>query len=285
MDITLTDLAVVGVGVVSGILSGMLGVGGAVITTPGIRAFGATPIEAVGSTIPAILPSALSGTVRYAREGLVDWRVGGVCGLTGAALASLGAWVSDLVDAHLLMVITALLLGWSGLSLFRSASAARRSETGTSDDDAPPTVADAGDGTEVVTGIAAETRTSSDIGTPALAGIGAGAGFVAGLLGVGGGVVMMPLFTKVLRLPVKAAVASSLVAVAIFSVPALVTHTLLDHIDWRLALALVVGVVPGAQIGARITVGSSERTVRLFAGIFFMGLAVLYGGSELVALF
>ena len=54
-----------------------------------------------------------------------------------------------------------------------------------------------------------------------------------------------------LKLPMKLAVGSSLVAVAIFSVPALVTHALLGHIDWRFALPLVVGVVPGAQVGAR----------------------------------
>ncbi len=60
----LDAIAVVLVGVASGVLSGMFGVGGAVITTPGVRVLGATPIEAVGSTIPAILPSAASGTLR-----------------------------------------------------------------------------------------------------------------------------------------------------------------------------------------------------------------------------
>ncbi|WP_334142139.1 TSUP family transporter, partial [Rhabdothermincola sp.] len=70
-------LAVFALGVSAGVLSGMLGIGGAVITTPGIRVLGATPLEAVGSTVPAILPSALSGTWRYARAGMVDWRFGG----------------------------------------------------------------------------------------------------------------------------------------------------------------------------------------------------------------
>ena len=118
---------------------------------------------------------------------------------------------------------------------------------------------------------------------PKLAVIGASSGFVAGLLGVGGGVIMLPVFTRVLRVPVKEAVASSLVAVAIFSIPALVTHAVLGNINWAYALLLTIGVIPGAQIGARVTVGASDRTVRTIAGAFFVVLAVVYGVSEIVA--
>ena len=83
--------------------------------------------------------------------------------------------------------------------------------------------------------------------------------------------------------PPKRAVATSLVAVAIFSIPALVTHALLGHINWAFAIPLTIGVVPGAQIGSRITVGASEKTVRTMAGIFFVVLAVVYGTSEVLA--
>lgn len=117
MDLDLsTALATVLVGLAAGVLSGMFGVGGAVLTTPGIRALGVPPIDAVGSTIPAILPGALTGAHRYAKEGLVDWRVGLVCGAAGALFAIAGAGVSDVVDARWLMVATAGLLAWSGVA-------------------------------------------------------------------------------------------------------------------------------------------------------------------------
>ena len=83
----------------------------------------------------------------------------------------------------------------------------------------------------------------------------------------------------------KSAVASSLVAVAIFSVPALITHWLLGHIDWAFALPLMIGVVPGARIGAHITIGAQERTIRLLFGVLIIVLAVVYGVSEASALF
>ena len=114
--------------------------------------------------------------------------------------------------------------------------------------------------------------------------VGAGSGFVAGLLGVGGGIVMVPAMAGPLRIPMKKAVASSLVAVAIFSVPALVAHVVLGHVDWLFALPLMLGVVPGAQVGARLTIGASEQTVRRWFGVLVIVVACIYGGTELIAL-
>jgi uncharacterized membrane protein YfcA len=250
-----TGAGVLLVGFAAGVLSGMFGVGGAVLTTPGIRALGTTPIQAVGSTIPAILPGALTGTWRYTREGLVDWRIGLICGGAGAAFAVAGAQTSGLVDGRWLMVLTAALLAVSGFRVMRSD-------------------AEQSDESTRVPDLAATTLTLT----------GAGAGFLAGLLGVGGGVLLMPVFTSVLRIPVKVAVASSLVAVAIFSVPALASHWLQGNIHWPVALLLTAGTVPGAAIGSRITVASSERSVRRWLGTFFMVIAALYGALELRAI-
>src|SRR5215510_8771015 len=63
------------VGVVTGILSGMFGIGGAIVSTPAIRVLGATALQAVGSTLPSILPSSVSGSLRYQREQLINVRV------------------------------------------------------------------------------------------------------------------------------------------------------------------------------------------------------------------
>lgn len=268
-----TSLAIVAVGFAAGVLSGMFGVGGAILTTPGIRLLGATPIEAVGSTIPAILPAAVTGAVRYSREGLVDWQVGIVCGVTGTVTAIMGAWVSDLVDAHWLMVCTAVLLGWSGgATLRREASR-------------PPGVQESRDAlaTDDQVGEIDPQGPRRD-STAGLAAVGSGAGFIAGLLGLGGGMVLLPLFTMVLRIPAKRAVASSLVAVAIFSVPAMISHAWLGHIDWRFALLLVVGTVPGAAVGSRITIGRSDASVRMMLGVLFVLVAGVFAVGEIMAI-
>jgi uncharacterized membrane protein YfcA len=264
-------LTVLVVGFASGILSGMFGVGGAVLTTPGVRVLGATPIEAVGSTLPAILPGALSGAWRYSKAGMVDWRVALPSGLLGSGFAVGGAELSDHVNGHYLMLLTAAMLLYSGLHNVRETFAART-----------PVGAPIGGSTAEPDDV--EPVTSTRVSTPTVAVVGALAGLMAGLLGIGGGVLLVPAYTLMLRLPPKRAVATSLVAVAMFSIPAMVTHALLGHINWAFALLLVVGVVPGAQLGARLTIRGSDTRLRLLMGLFFTVLALAYGGAELAAL-
>src|SRR5260221_13690106 len=71
----LRDALTLVAGVCTGVLSAAFGVGGAVISTPAIRALGASATIAIGTTLPSILPSALSGTLRYTRDRLIEWRV------------------------------------------------------------------------------------------------------------------------------------------------------------------------------------------------------------------
>jgi uncharacterized membrane protein YfcA len=280
--VPVADLAVlvaaVAVGFGSGVLSGMLGIGGAVVSTPAVRVLGATPIEAVGTTVPAILPGAVVGVWRYHRAGLVDWRVGLWCGASGSVAAVAGAIVADgVAEPGLLMVATAVLMGLSGWSVARSG---RKMTPATADGD----IADG----DIADGDIADGDSAGGAAVrPSWAGLvmlGVVAGFVAGVLGVGGGIILLPAFTSLLGLPVRKAVPASLVAVAIFSVPALITHAINGNIDWLLAVPLMVGVIPGARLGSNLTVGASERTVRLVFGVVIGILAVVYGVSEVVGL-
>jgi uncharacterized membrane protein YfcA len=270
----LTPFAVLVVGFGSGVLSGMFGVGGSVLTTPGIRALGATPIEAIGSTIPAMLPGAMSGAVRYARAGLVDWRIALTCGGVGSMFAVVGANASNEANAHFLLLLTAGLLLWSGLSNLRTPRSQR-------------VVAMVGGGA-VDSGVRLDDIDDPDLEPEhpigLIAAIGACSGFLAGLLGVGGGVVMVPAFTGLLKVPAKKAVAASLVSVAMFSVPAMIRHAQLGHISWIYAMLLMVGVIPGAQAGAHFTIRGSEQRLRMLMGALFTVLALGYGAAELHAL-
>jgi uncharacterized membrane protein YfcA len=112
------------------------------------------------------------------------------------------------------------------------------------------------------------------------AAIGVAAGLLSGLLGIGGGVIMVPAFTELLHLPLKSAIATSLVCVGIFGVPATITHALLGDIDWRLAALLTVAVIPGARIGASLTIRAAERPLRLAIGAFLAVVAVVYFVTE-----
>jgi uncharacterized membrane protein YfcA len=209
---------------------------------------------AVGTTLPAILPSALTGSARYAREGLVDWRVVRGAAPVGVAAAIGAALLSHRIpgEGHWLMVLTAVIMAMVAVHMAFP--------------DRPPSRI---------------TRWAAHRSRPvASAAVGALAGGLSGLLGVGGGVVMVPGFTEI-GLDLKRAIATSLVCVGIFAVPSTITHAWLGDIDWRLALCLAVGVVPGARIGAALAIRASRRNLRLAVAGLLGSLALVYGAGEI----
>jgi hypothetical protein len=289
--ISLHSLTIVAVGAGSGVLSALAGVGGAVVSTPGIRALGASPIVSVGSTVPAIIPGAITGTIRYAKQGLVDWRVGLGCGSAGAVSALGGAWLSDHVDGRILMVLTAFLVLWSSLSVLRRNAAPTDDPADGAADivDEQPDLAslrrNIGSGPIIRRKFAGGGASrASRAPLPMLFALGLGAGVVAGLLGVGGGIVLVPAFTILLGMDVKETIATSLVAVAMMSTTSLAGHIIEGHVHWSFALPLAVGVVPGARLGSRIAVAASQRTMGLICGWLLLVLGLVYLGTELARL-
>ena len=248
--------AVAGVisGFAAGILSGAFGVGGGIITTPAIVAFfGVAPIIAVATPLPVILPTALAGAARYRKAGQVDLRAVKWMAGPGMFGAAGGAWVADRVNAHILLVVTAGLLAWQAVQVARGKQARR-------------------------------TRTHTEVSGWEYGSAGAAAGFVSGLLGVGGGIIMVPLLAGVFGMPLKRAVGTSLVAIVALVIPGGVVHWTLGNIDWAIAIVLTVGVVPGARLGARLSLGAEERALRLAVGVFLMLVAVLFAAEEIATL-
>jgi uncharacterized protein len=260
----LRDLLTLLLGFATGVLSALFGVGGAIVSNPGVRALGAAPLVAVGTTLPSILPGAISGTLRYRREGLIDWRLIAPAAAAGLLAVVGGALLSHAVPGggHLLLLLIAVLLAFTA---WRTAVAAPAKPADEPADNAEPA------------SLTPRRRWLA-------AGIGLVAGLLSGLLGIGGGVVMVPAFTELLGLSLKSAIATSLVCVGIFGVPATITHAFLGDIDWRLAALLTIGVVPGARVGASLTIRTAERRLRLAVGVFLGLVAVVYFITETRAL-
>ncbi|MEX0666218.1 MAG: sulfite exporter TauE/SafE family protein [Acidimicrobiia bacterium] len=258
-------------GVVTGVLSGMFGIGGAMVSNPALRALGAGPRIAVGSTLPAIIPGAISGALRYRREGLILERVVRWTAPFGVASSVGGAFAADAIpEGRALTLAIAALLAFTAVRVGRAPRAAA------------PVVAE----TDVET--AADARVDQAAGAHAarwkLALTGVLAGGLSGLLGVGGGVLMVPIFTGWLRMPLKPALATSLACVGILAIPGTISHAALGNIDWGYALPLALGIVPGARIGAHITIGIAEQRLRVLVGSVLGVIAIIYGISELVAI-
>jgi uncharacterized membrane protein YfcA len=256
----------VAVGFISGVLSGLFGIGGGIITTPAIKLLlGAPAIVAVATPLPVIIPGAITGSISYVRAGVTDVRSGLILGLAGAPLTIVGALLTKKVGGAVVLLLTAGLVLWmAGDMVLQTLRGSRASNAGVSEAD--PGLVGGDSGLD-----RARPRTLG------LIGIGALAGLYSGFLGLGGGFVLVPTMTRFLGFQMRRAIGTSLAAVAILAIPGTITHALLGHIDWGMALALIVGVVPGALVGARVSLGSSEKFLRLgFAALLAIS-AVLLG--------
>lgn len=238
------------IGFASGVASGAFGIGGALLSTPGIRwALDAPALIAVGTTLPVIVPTAITGLVTYVRTGFVETRTAAITAIAGGGFAILGALATGLVRGEVLLVATAVLIFVLSIRMLPKKGAV-----------SPPAVAPT---------------------VPVILVIGATSGFVSGILGVGGGVILVPILTGLLRFPIKTALGTSLAVVAAQAIPGTITHAVLGNIDWTIAGGLVLGVIPGARIGSRLAVGTEDARLRAVVAVAMMALALVFGGSEL----
>jgi uncharacterized membrane protein YfcA len=250
---TMGDVGIgVAIGLVSGLLAGLFGVGGGIVMTPGIQVLlGAPPIVALATPLPVIFPTALAGALAYRRRGEVDVRAAAWIVGPGIVSAAVGAWLTGSIDTSLLLIVTALLLGWQAIAILREAG--RRHA-------ARPTTA------------------------PILGSVGAFAGLVSGLLGIGGGLVIVPLLAGWLGMPLKRALGTSLLAIVALVIPGAVVHGALGHLDLGICVALMVGAVPGARLGAALALGAKERTLRLVVGCGLLAISIAYAIEQASAL-
>ena len=112
---------------------------------------------------------------------------------------------------------------------------------------------------------------------PKLVAIGLGGGLLSGLLGVGGGVVMVPLLVLWAGYRQREAHAVSLGAIIPISVVGIVPYGVAGEVRWWQALGLAAGSIVGAPIGARLLARVDERLLKVVFGTFLVGIAALLG--------
>jgi len=112
---------------------------------------------------------------------------------------------------------------------------------------------------------------------PKLIAIGLGGGLLSGLLGVGGGIVMVPLLVLWAGFAQRDAHATSLGAIIPISIAGIATYGVAGEVRYGTALALAAGSVLGAPIGARLLSRMDERMLKIVFGVFLVGVSVLLG--------
>lgn len=264
------------VGVLIGIASGLLGIGGGTVMVPIFRlVFGMSATMSTATSLFAIIPTSISGAISHVKGKTCIPALGIAAGLGGACLSPVGVWLAQLSPDWLVMLAAALIIGYSAINMFKKAFKLRpagQPATGV-DAAAAASLTSSGDAAA-----AAPTADDSSLSRKQLlqgAAIGLVAGLASGYVGVGGGFIMVPLMLSIIGIPMRKASGTSLIAVMILAIPGVIEQGIIGNINYLAGIAIVIGTIPGAVIGARLVTKVPERTLRLLFGCFLIVAAVM----------
>ncbi|MEJ7901865.1 MAG: sulfite exporter TauE/SafE family protein [Thermomicrobiales bacterium] len=221
----MTILLAVLFGTLIGVMLGLIGGGGSILTVPilvylldqGVHEATATSLVIVGAT-------ALVGVVPHARAGRVAFRTALFFGGAGIAGAFAGTWLNNLVSGPLLLLLFGLLMLVVAARMFLG-----RKSADTASSELP----------------------MAGFRWPVLM-AGLMVGVMTGFFGVGGGFLIVPALVMVLGFPMRLAVGTSLLIIAINSVAAMAAQLQNADINWQLALLFIAGGLAGATLGGRL---------------------------------
>ena len=241
-----------GLGFGGAFVSGLLGVGGAIVMIPlllyvpplvGLADLGIRTVA--GISIVQVFAASLAGTAGHLRAGAIDRPLAIVLGTSMTAAALAGGLVSGFVDPVAIeAAFAAMATAAAALVLLRRHRMAPESA-----------------GRPVL-------RRGLTIA------IGSSVGFLAGIVGAGGAFLIVPLMLHVLRVPMRVAVGTSLVSVAISALAALTGKAVTGQIDWALATALVVGALPGGLVGSTVSRRTHPERLAIILGVIIALVAV-----------
>lgn len=242
------------VGIFSGFFSGLLGLGGGLIMTPmflygpSMAGAGALAVkEITGLTMVQGFAGAVSGLARHRGYGMVSWRLvryaGFAAGVSALAGAVLSKWVAD--DA-ILAIFGAMALIASALIFLPG------SRTGQDESDPGP----------------------FSFNAPLAVILGGAIGFAGGLVGQAGSFIMIPSMLYVLRVPTRVAIASNLGIILFSAVGGIAGKLTTAQVPLELALIMVAGSVPSAQVGAIVSRRMQPKLLRYALSLVVGGAAV-----------
>lgn len=285
-EASVNALLILGIGGVVGFLSGLFGVGGGFLITPLLFFIGVPPAVAVATGANQVVASSISGVLAQLKRKAVDFKMGLVLTGGGVVGSSIGGYVFDLMtklgQVDLFVQLSyVIFLGGIGAMMFQESLRAliRSRRPG----GAPIRRAHVH---RWVHGLPLKTKFRASglyISVLPPLGVGAAVGFLAAIMGVGGGFIMVPAMIYFLGMPTKVVVGTSLFQIIFVTGYTTLMHALTHHtVDMMLALLLIAGGVVGAQIGTQVGTRLKAEQLRILLSILVLGVALKIG-YDLVA--
>lgn len=282
-------------GAVIGLALGTLGGGGGVLAVPAqVYLLGVAPADAGTTSLIIVVATSAAALVRHAGTGDVRWRTGALFAAAGVAPAIGASAFAHRLPQTVLTAAFAALAALAATAMLRGTRAAHRAPratepagttaSGTAAGAAAPRPGRPGSAGAAAGapgaaggggGASAEEGTGGGAGArggaagrggyPRTAAVGAGLGAVTGLLGVGGGFLAVPALVSVLRLPIRAAVGTSLVVILVNSLASLTARaaaggaSLDPAVLGPLVGAAVLGAWDGKRLKAKLSAVALQR--------------------------
>ncbi len=243
-------------GFVAGTVGSAIGIGGGLILVPVLTLLFDIPIrQAIGTSMVCVIATSCGAGSRYVRQGLADVRLGLVLELGTTVGAVTGAFLAGLLNRQVLGVLFALLLTYAATSILRKGRAVP------ADNDQ-----------EIASG---QIPSYAVRRIPTGLGISFASGNVSGLLGVGGGVLNVPLMYLGMGVPFKIASATSNFMMGVTVAASAFIYYGRGEVPWWVAGPVAVGIFIGAKAGTVILRRVSSRWLRVtfsVVALYFAGL-------------
>lgn len=235
-------------GLFSGLLAGIFGIGGGTVLVPIIKSLGYSPVQAVATSTLVIIMTSVSASWQNWSTGNLKLKRVVLLGLPALFTAQIGVAIASAVSPYVL------LMAFASFLMMNILLAGLRKKV-----------------------VAQGDNQQQLIDNPLVARLltGGTAGLLAGLFGVGGGVILVPLQILLLKEKIKSAIQTSLGVIVITSISACVGHAAKGHILWMTGLILGMGGLVGAQISSRFLPKLPDLFVALCFNIL-LGMLSIY---------
>ena len=266
-NLSVNGLVIVGLGALTGVLSGMFGVGGGFLTTPLLIFYGVPPTVAAASAASQVTGASVSGVFAHTRRGGVDYLMGSVMVAGGVVGTGIGAILFRLLQQlgqidTVINILYVALLGSIGTIMARESIQAIRAERSGVSIPARkrrhhPLVANLPMRWRFY-------RSGLYISPIAPLLLGIATGILTMLMGIGGGFVLVPAMLYILGMSANVVVGTSLFQILFVTMATTMMHALTTKaVDIMLAALLLFGSVTGAQLGAQMAQKASPVRLRL----------------------
>ncbi len=272
-ELSLNLWLLLGLGGLTGVLSGMFGVGGGFLTTPFLMFIGVPPAVAVATAANQIVATSFSGFLAYMRKSAVDFKMGGYLLAGGMVGSSLGvllfAWIRNAGYMDVFVPVSyVVFLGAVGTLM---AAESLRSLHGK----APHHPHHRARWRDKLPWQVHFPHSQLHVSGYVPLIVGAAVGVLVSVMGVGGGFLLVPALLYIVGMHTRNVVGTSLFQIIFITahvtfLQAVTTHT----VDLLLALILLSGSVFGAQIGSKVSHAIPAEKLRAMLAIIVLGVAL-----------